>query len=262
MRADVTKMLLVKESPKKFSLCTIVSDEEEYNKMYQSFLEKGFDNDCEYLIADNTVSNEFDAYTAIKRFLLDAKGEFLIIVHQDVRCIDDKDKLLNILNALEQLDKNWAVCGNAGGDGYRKLYFNLDNNGIVLQSKDLPMRVYTLDENLLILKSSAGLAISGDIGHFHLYGTDLCLVADYLGYSCYVVDFMVKHLSLGNLKDLHNQTPVFISKYSRKLRNRFIQTTCTKFYLSNSITKNHLYNKKIIFFWMKAWRRLKNNFFL
>jgi hypothetical protein len=243
-----------------FSICTIVNSWEEYRLMKESFTNNGFSENCEYLVADNTDKNNFDAYAAIRRFLAEAQGQYIMVVHQDVRCVDPMSKLSNTLDSLERYDPRWAICGNAGGNGYRHFYFNLDNNGKVMKSDPLPAKVTSLDENLLIIKAGCHLTLSADINSFHLYGTDLCIIADFLGYSCYVVDFMVTHLSLGNLKQLEEYKPEFIGKYGNKLRERFIQTTCTKFYLSRSASKNNFYNNSFVFFWLKAAHRLSNVF--
>ena len=89
-------------------------------------------------------------------------------------------------------------------------------------------------KNLLIINKATSVTISSDISGFHLYGTDLCIIADFLGYNCYVIPFMVKHLSLGNLKELSKHVDRFIDLYGKKIRSRYVETTCTKFYLSNS----------------------------
>ena len=75
-----------------FSICTIVNNQEEYNLMKESFIKKNFTSNTEFLIADNTAGNNFNAYTAIKRFLQDADGQYLIIVHQDVRGTKIRDR--------------------------------------------------------------------------------------------------------------------------------------------------------------------------
>ncbi|NOU38451.1 MAG: hypothetical protein HOO89_09050 [Ferruginibacter sp.] len=235
----------------KFSICTIVNNHAEYALMKKSFEENDFLNDCEFIIADNSKSNEFDAYEAISYFLKIAKGEFIIIVHQDVRVIDNKDKLEQCLQALETKDNTWAVCGNAGGAGYKSVFYHIDDNGVVRKSSSLPKRVFSLDENFLVLKNSKGLSISSNLKGFHLYGTDISIIADFLGYSVYVIPFMVLHLSSGNLKDLKTFTSTFIKLYGHKLRHRFIQTTCTKFLLSNSVNSNIFYNNKLVFFFVK-----------
>ena len=155
---------------------------------------------------------------------------------------------MNTINSLEKADPFWAICGNAGAGGYHNFFYNLENNARIRKSKTLPAKVNSLDENLLIIKADSQLTISADINSFHLYGTDLCIIADFLGYNAYVVDFMVKHLSLGNVKELEEYKPDFLVKYGNKLRKRFIQTTCTKFYLSSSGLRNSFYNSRFIFF--------------
>lgn len=257
---DASVIDFEKKFEKAFSVCSIIDNNDEYQLMKESFVQQGFDETCEYLVADNISSNKFNAYQAIRRFLQDAKGEYIIIVHQDVRCNDSLEKLNSIVKSLNQKDSNWAICGNAGASGYKQMYFHINNNGDIKKSSNLPARVYSLDENLLIIKNAANLSISADLQDFHLYGTDLCIIADFLGYTCYVVNFMVTHYSKGNLVQLENQIPAFIDTYAKKLRERFVQTTCTKFYLSSNKSINPIYNSGPVFFWIKAWQRVKNNF--
>ena len=260
MQNSFTKIGLEKEYELQFSICTIVSNLNEYALMKISFENAGFTNDCEYLIADNTTGNVFDGYSAIRRFLQESKATYTIIVHQDVRCEDNIGVLKSCLQALNKKDKNWAVCGNAGGIDYRQVIFHLNNNGDVRKTAGLPLKVNTLDENLLIVKTSALLTVSADVKNFHFYGTDICIIADLLGYTAYVIPFMVQHLSKGNLTDMEAKKQPFVEKYGYKLRSRFIQTTCTKFYIGKSIEQTKLLNSKPVFFWLKALRRLRNKF--
>lgn len=242
-----------------FSICTLVTNWDEYALMKASFETCAFIDGCEYLVADNSKGNVQDAYMAIRKFLNDAKGRYVIVVHQDVRCIDTRDRLQNILKELTIKDPKWAVCGNAGAKGYHQEIMYINTSGTTEISENLPCKVNSLDENLLIFDAEKRLTISDDIGGFHFYGTDVCNIADFLGYTCYVIPFMVNHLSSGNLKDMQLYRQGFIDKYAKKLEGRYIQTTCTKFYLSNSNFKNKLYNSAPIFFFIKAWQRFKYN---
>ncbi len=240
-----------------FSICTIVSDMNEYLLMKHSFEDCGFTGDCEYIIADNSEGNKLDACQAINFFIRESTANYLIIVHQDVRCIDNRIILEKCLTDLSAIDSKWAVCGNAGAIGYHQLVYYINNAGKIMKNSNLPARVISLDENMLILKRATGVSASSNLSGFHLYGTDLCINADFLGYNCYVIPFMVNHLSLGNLKDLDKHINSFILSYGSKISGRFIQTTCTKFYLSNSPLKNRIYNYPFIFFFLKAIQRLK-----
>jgi hypothetical protein len=244
----------------RFSVGTLLTNEAEYAEMQQSFVQRGFGSDCEYLVADNSRGNQLDAYEAIRRFLQEADAEYVILVHQDVRCADDRSVLEAKLEELNRLDANWAVAGNAGGIGYKQFVHYLDNNGKVKKDPRVPIAVRSLDENLLIVKNGKGITVSADIGDFHFYGTDICQVAHFLGYTCYVIGFMVQHLSSGNLEKMYARQPSFIEAYGRKLQHRFVQTTCTKFYLSHSPARNRFFNGSFVFFWVKAAQRVKNLF--
>ncbi len=245
-------------TPLQFSVCTIVTNLDEFEEMKTSFEKCGFDQNCEYLVADNTKGNQFDAYTAINHFLKEAKGEFIVIVHQDVRCIDQSAVLTRILQELSVKDPQWAVCGNAGAAGYHLDVRYIVNNGKTITHENLPARVFSLDENLLIIRRSANLVVSSDLHGFHFYAADLCLLADYLGYHCYVIPFMVEHLSLGNLKDLALHKGKFLDKYGYKLRSRFIQTPSTKFVLCQSPQSNRINNGSFFFLvkWIEGLRML------
>ena len=260
MQTDFTKIRAVKEYKFRFCICTIVNNEAEYNLMKQSFETSGFTGDCQYLIADNTAANNFDAYSALRRFLQESDAIYTVIVHQDVRCEDKRNVLDKCLQSLNVKDPSWAVCGNAGAADYKKIIYHLNVAGHKRKSSDLPKRVYALDENLLIIKTETLVSVSADIRNFHFYGTDICIIADILGYSSYVIPFMVKHLSKGNLEDMELQKPAFVTAYGYKLRSRFIQTTCTNFYLGKFKIENKFLNSKPIFFWVKAIIRLKNLF--
>jgi hypothetical protein len=242
-----------------FSICTLITQWDEYELMKSTFQEKGFADDSEFLNVDNSKGNVADAYHAIRYFLNHAKGKYIVIVHQDVRCIDTKETLMSCLNHLNKLDDKWAICGNAGAKGYHQDIMYINTSGRIDISENLPCKVSSLDENLLIIKAEKRLTISDDISGFHFYGTDLCFIADFLGYSSYVIPFMVKHLSSGNLKDLELHRKPFIKKYGRKLRARYIQTPCTKFYAGGSELSNSICNKPFFFFLIKFWERLKYN---
>jgi len=236
-----------------FSICTIVSDMDEYHVMKDSFLTNGFEEEnCEYIIADNTHKNEFDAYQAISSFLKISTGEYLIIAHQDVRIIDNKQKLISCLEELNKIDPNWAICGNSGGLGYHQTILHITHiNETFIPKENLPHPIKSLDENFLVIKKSTNLTISPNLKGFHLYGTDLCIIAKFLGYSSYVIPFMLLHLSEGNIKSLELYKNEFIQQYGEKMKLGFLQTTCTRFYLSNSKIKNRIFNSKFCFFIIK-----------
>lgn len=238
-----------------FSICTLVTDHEEYKLMRSTFESRGFDAGCEYIIADNSNGNEFDAYQAISAFLKQARGKFIVIVHQDVRAIDNRQQLLDCLSNLENKDASWAICGNAGSMGYHESAIYIQYESHRETTDGLPVQVKSLDENFLVIKSQSNLTISADLKGFHLYGTDLCIIAKFLGYTSYVIPYMVLHLSKGNIKALKEYVPEFLEQYGKKTDLGYIQTTCTQFYLSNSPSKNKLLNSGLLFFLVKQFKR-------
>lgn len=166
-------MLVTQSERPKFSICTLVTDELQYAEMLDSFVNFGFyPADCEYLYIDNTECNVFDAYASYQHFLNEAAGEILIRCHQDVELIaDDRDRLEERLEELEAIDPNWAVCGNAGGVALGLFAIRIsDPHGDNHSVGSFPSRVVASDENFLVVKRSANLAISRDLSGFHLYG--------------------------------------------------------------------------------------------
>ncbi len=240
-----------------FSICTLVTDRDEYAAMKGSFVTCGFTSDCEYLMADNTRGNTVDAYAAVNWFLSKAKGAFLLIVHQDVRCIDKREMLENCLAGLSAADTKWAVCGNAGRNGYHEKRTYITNGGKIITTAPLPAPVKSLDENMLIINNNKQLSLPDRLTGFHLYGTAICIEAMLRGYTCYTIPFMVKHLSLGNVRELDSFVPAFISAYNDRLPGRYMETMCTRFYLGGSARRNRLLNSPYIFPLIKFKERIK-----
>ena len=214
-----------------YSIGTLVSDLTQYHAMRASFEDRGFNSgDCEYLHVDNTKSNQKDAYAGLNHLLNEARGRYVILCHQDVRMIDDeREELDGQLTSLERRDPNWALAGNAGGVSLGRFAFRItDPHRTNTLVGTLPARVGTLDENFIVVKRSARIGFSRDLVGFHFYGADICLVADILGYSAYVIDFHLQHLSPGNPRsaEFFAAKSAFSRKWAYALRPRWLQTTC------------------------------------
>ena len=224
-----------------FSICTLVTRKTEYEEMLQSFLNKGFDQEtCEYLFIDNTNGCTFDAYAGLNQFLQQAKGKYIILCHQDIIIHDhDRNHLVTKINEIEAADKNWAILANAGGVNFKWIATNLtQGSGNVISEKRLPLQTKTVDENFILVKSSANLSLSHNLSGFHMYGSDLCLISDILGFNAYVIEFNLIHKSDGNAdKSFDVSRKNFIDKYAHALRGRFMTTTITRFYISGSWLK-------------------------
>ena len=210
----------------------------EYAQMLASFRAGGFDApETEYLFIDNSQSNGFTAYDGLNRLLEVARGDFIVLCHQDLRLLDDGRAALDArLAELDARDQDWAVAGNAGGTGMGRLSMRIsDPHGDDRKIGALPERVMSLDENFIVLKRSARLGFSRDLAGFHFYGADICLAADLMGYTAYVIDFHLRHLSDGRISPtFYAARQAFRAKWSRALRPRWMQTTCGLMRLSGS----------------------------
>ncbi|MEZ5817504.1 MAG: hypothetical protein R3D44_10510 [Hyphomicrobiaceae bacterium] len=218
----------------RFTIATLVNDEVQYLAMLASFRLGGFgEPDTEFLVCRGASS----AYAALNALLAKARGEIVILCHQDVRLLSDGRQMLEArLEELSRVDPTWALAGNAGGLAPGRLAMRItDPHGHDRSLGALPARVMSLDENFIVVRAEAGVRFSRDLDGFHLYGADICLVADVLGYSAWVVDFHLEHLS-GGRKDatFAEAERRFRAKWSHALRPRWMQTTCTLLRLSGS----------------------------
>jgi len=231
-----------------YSVCTLVTNLTEYNDMLISFGDKGFNEDnTEFLYISNVDSNQYDGYTGLNHMLNIAKGEYIILCHQDILLnFDDKSALDARISELNTKDKNWALAGNAGGDSYTRYRRITDPHG-TSNIGDFPQKVISLDENFIVVNSKNRVALSGNLHGFHMYGTDLCIVADILGYNAYVIDFHLQHKSAGN-KDasFYASEKNLIKKYQLAFRQRLIKSSCTKLFVSSSNFFSQLLNVKIL----------------
>jgi hypothetical protein len=243
-----------------FTVCTLVNDAVEYSEMITSFEKAGFvSGDTEYIYADNSTGNEFDAYTGLNRFLQEAQGKYIIICHQDILLIDNKTMLVNCIENINKLDSNWAVLSNAGaiGPNYLSMLISYPDEKIVHKGRP-PEKVKSVDENFILIKSSANLALSGDLHGFHMYGTDLCLIADLLGYSSYTIPFNLLHKSEGNVsQDFWEGKRSIQRKYNSKLTGRWIQTTISQFYISGSLIERIINGNLLVLLLIKGFNSLK-----
>ena len=140
------------------------------------------------------------------------------------------------LGELGQLDPTWAVAGNAGGRHAGEVFLHVTGVKHGEQRAGiLPKRVFTLDENFIVTRRDRRVALSADLSGFHLYGSDICMVADVLGYSSYVIDFHLKHLGSGGASPSFLACrEAFKEKWSRFSRQRAVQTPCTFMFLDRA----------------------------
>lgn len=239
------------ESAFEFSVCTLVTNNGAYQEMVDSFVRAGFTcENSEFLYLDNSRGNFQDGYNGMNTFLTAAKGKYIILCHQDILLkFDQIEVLRQRIRTLDEIDPNWAVLGNAGyGDFATPLSCITDPWGENRRSGSLPAAAQSLDENFLLLKHEANLALSHDLHGFHLYATDLCRIAAILGWKSYVIDFHLYHKSGGyGGKQLQAIKKEFIEKYSKQAKAFAIRTVCTQMIITGSRWLNYLLNRNLFY---------------
>ncbi|MEO1720314.1 MAG: hypothetical protein AAFR23_08825 [Pseudomonadota bacterium] len=223
---------------KTFTIGTLVTNHAQYATMRASFKSAGFSDDStHYALIDNSNGNIADAYAGLRKLLHDAKTPYVILCHQDVEAIDTRAHLEACIAELDERDARWGVAGNAGGLGAKGLAIRIsDPNGHdQRRGGPFPKRVVSLDENFLLIKRETGVTFSADLHGFHLYGTDVCLIAQTLGFSAYVIDYHLKHHGKATMgQPFWACHAAFEKKWSGVLQGRFIKTTCTHVQVSGS----------------------------
>lgn len=246
---------------KKFSFVTLVNDHSQYVELQNSLIRNGFlPRFCNFIVLDNTNSNIYDGYKGYNSCLNSINSEFVVFVHQDTRFVyDGYQVLVDKIDELNKIDSNWAVAGNAGGnlDLNKKFVRISDPANRNLKKGNLPQLVHSLDENFLLLKKSSNVAFSNDLTGFHFYGTDLCQQAFFRGYTSYVINFHIEHLSSGNKDNsYYDAKRNFIESYRRKMNIRFLRMTTGRMALSGSSLLSSFCNNKHILFLLR-----KTNFY-
>ena len=222
--------------PVAFTFGTLMSRADQYDQFRASFEKAGFTTaDCEYLAIDNSAGNVGDGYRGLNAILAEARAETVILCHQDIVAIDDRRALEARLAELTAHDPLWAAAGNAGGGRVGEVFLRITDGHGEQRHGVFPQRVSSLDENFIIVHRSTRVGFSDDLAGFHLYGTDLCMIAEILGHSAYVIDFHLHHLGQGNAgPDFYECRENFRRKWQRVLRPRGLQTPITWLYLTGN----------------------------
>jgi hypothetical protein len=213
-----------------FHICTISNNLKQYEEMKASFIASGFNlESCRYSLFNNSEGNQFDPYQTFNVIKSSTTESYIILCHQDVSIDrgDNYEHLVNLLEALDKYDPNWAIAGNAGVSSNYEIVANItDPCNTPKWSGKLPHPVYSLDENFLVIKNTANISTSKELKGFHFYGTDLCLSALTNKHSCYVIDFHLTHLSAGTASDdFWKVQSEFYQKWCKHFTLFYIKTT-------------------------------------
>jgi hypothetical protein len=178
------------------------------------------------------VQEGFDsAADAYNRAIEQSLNDLIVFCHQDIFL--PEDWLSDLDKALEYLkvhDPNWGVLGCSGMTADRRHPRYLFSSGLGVSGKPLthPESVQTLDEIVLILRKSSSLRFDGELPHFHLYGTDICLRAATMGMKSYAISAFCIHNTHQSLilpKEFYNCCQHIRRAWKERLP---VQTTCIR----------------------------------
>lgn len=245
-----------------YTVCTLVTQFEQYNKMKSSFVAAGFhESDCEYLVIDNSKENTTDAYHGYNQLIEKAKGRYIIFCHQDIQLnYSNRADLELRITEIEKMDNRWAVLSNCGATGILEYALRVtEGDGVERNTNNFPSRVNSVDEHFFLVKASTKVQFSKRLNGFHFYGTDICLSAKKGGYTSYVIDFHLSHLGGGTVDEaFYKCKENLINEYAERLPGLgWIQTTCARIYISDNQIKNKIYNSNFPNYLVKKYHKIR-----
>jgi hypothetical protein len=187
---------------KQFHICTIANNKEQYKNLLESLHLSGFSNENSTIsLFDNFDKNQFEPFSSINEALRQTTEPYVLFCHQDI-LFNKGDGFKNLvarLKELNELDPKWSVAGNAGVNERFKYVIKIsDANNSYNWTGSFPQKVFSLDENFLVINMKNKPKCSPELTGFHLYGSDICLNAIKNGNTNYVINFHLTHLSGGN----------------------------------------------------------------
>jgi hypothetical protein len=164
----------------------------------------GQTSDRELILVDNTSKSFKSAAEALNKGGRDAKGEYLMFVHQDVRL--PSEDWLKVVESRLTLLPNLGIAGVAGARERKRCTVTNLRHGDPPRPAgniqiDSPEKVQTLDECLILIPKPVFDELQFDeetCDDWHLYAVDYSLSVGELGYDVYVIPDYVYHRSSGD----------------------------------------------------------------
>ncbi len=190
-----------------FTIITIINEWDVYEGFKRTLEAQDF-SDYEIKVIDNC-NNEFkSAREVYGNVALEAKGEYLLFVHPDIRFVSNND-LMNVVSWVKKIG-DFGVVGVAGTpeeicNGNRVILSNIihgENKIRVGKKIEKEYEVQTVDECFFIVKRSEIYKVPfSNKGGWHLYAVELCLQFVKNGKKNYVIPIELWHLSDGKSLD-------------------------------------------------------------
>ena len=153
--------------------------------------------DYELILLDNCNNRYKSAVEALNNGALQAKGDILLFVHQDVFIID-KNGFLKIAEFCKQT--NFGVCGVAGVDINKRLICSVvqgEKKEMAGEKANGLMEVQTLDECMFFVKKANFKGFEYIDDSWHLYAVSYSISCLKNNLKNYVLPIQVRHYSPG-----------------------------------------------------------------
>jgi GT2 family glycosyltransferase len=172
--------------------------------------------------------NKYSAAEALNIGIKRAKGEIIVLCHQDVLFYQNWiDTLFKRIKEVESKSKKWGVLGTAGISKRDDTVGVVHNTKGKLQwqssKKATTYPVQTVDEHCMIIRKSSSLLFDQThFNGFHFYGPDLCLEALSRSMSNYgILCPLVHDSSSGSLISGKQEFMRLLNELAKKWRQRF-----------------------------------------
>ena len=169
-----------------------------------------------------------------------SETEWVVSVHQDVWLPAGWDRC--VLEQLNEAERRFGPIGVAGVYGVgeviasgdltqplaaERIDWVVDRGRVLRDGPELPSKVATLDELLLVVRRDSGLRFDPALG-FHFYGADICLQAREQGLAVVALAAPCHHnsRSVGLPEGFFASAEVFARKWANRLP---VATPCVVF---------------------------------
>ena len=212
-----------------FSIITPCTDMNMYNKCVVDSLRKTNDITYEFISVNSGNKGLYNAAQALNAGICAARGQFLVLCHQDV--IFSDNWLYNMHNEIKKIGgsvSKWGCIGPAGVEyqsgnsiSYGHVIQGLGDKEQLVTPNRVLHSVQTLDE-LCIVKTNDGILFDENIGGWHFYGADICLQYLSNGIPNFAVPLMVRHLSDGYSNLAEKEKYKDFRNIAKKLKDKWI----------------------------------------
>lgn len=210
------------------SFVTCVNNMKQYiNYVVNSLLKNNTKKNYEVIPIIN-FDNRYSAAKALNAGIVQARGDIVVLCHQDVIFYQGWiDMLFDRIREIELQNKKWGVLGTAGITLKDDTYGVVHNiKGSIEWQSTKRVRfgeVQTVDEHCMIIKKSNGLRFDSDtFNGWHMYGPDLCLLAASRGMKNYgILCPLVHDSSSGSLISGRNEFMRLLNALAKKWRSKF-----------------------------------------